>query len=123
MINFCPPGTPITVRKALKNVLQSRRVYQSRRRRFFYSPRCDRAHPDTSRSLADLIQMVGTLRRCGVGFKRLPPDPLPVGGAPERDRTHVPVPRGVQVDPVRTVPTAPNIRLGHDGSVKLWLPV
>jgi len=24
MINFCPPSTPITARKALKNVLQSR---------------------------------------------------------------------------------------------------
>jgi len=26
MINFCPAGTPITARKALKNVLQSRRA-------------------------------------------------------------------------------------------------
>jgi hypothetical protein len=26
MINFCPPSTPITARKALKNVLQSRRA-------------------------------------------------------------------------------------------------
>ena len=38
MINFCPPGTPITTRMMLKNVLQSRRVYQSGGRRFFYSP-------------------------------------------------------------------------------------
>jgi len=37
MINFCPPGTPITARKASKNVLQSRRVDQSRGRRFSYS--------------------------------------------------------------------------------------
>jgi hypothetical protein len=29
MINFCPPGTPITARRALKNALQSRRVYLS----------------------------------------------------------------------------------------------
>jgi hypothetical protein len=29
MINFCPLSTPITARRALKNVLQSRRVYQS----------------------------------------------------------------------------------------------
>jgi len=36
MINFCPPGTPIMARKALKNVLQTRRVYQSSERRFFY---------------------------------------------------------------------------------------
>jgi hypothetical protein len=27
MINFGPPGTPITARRALKNVLSSRRVY------------------------------------------------------------------------------------------------
>ncbi len=26
MINFCPPSTPITARRALKNALQSRRV-------------------------------------------------------------------------------------------------
>jgi Resolvase, N terminal domain len=45
MINFCPPGTPNTARRALENVLQSRRVYQSRRRPFFYSPRCDHALP------------------------------------------------------------------------------
>jgi hypothetical protein len=45
MINFCPPGTPITARRALKNVLQTRRVYQSSGRPFFYSPRCDRALP------------------------------------------------------------------------------
>jgi hypothetical protein len=45
MINFCPPGIPITARRALKNVLQSRRIYQSRGRRFFHSPRCDRALP------------------------------------------------------------------------------
>ncbi len=43
MINFCPPGTPITAWRVLKNVLQSRRVYQSSGRRFFYSPGCDRA--------------------------------------------------------------------------------
>jgi hypothetical protein len=43
MINFCSPGPGITARKALKNVLQSRRVYQSSGRRFFYSPRRDRA--------------------------------------------------------------------------------
>jgi len=34
MISFCPPGTPITARRALENVLQSRRVYQSRGRWF-----------------------------------------------------------------------------------------
>jgi len=34
MISFCPLSTPITARRALKNVLQSRRVYQSSRRRF-----------------------------------------------------------------------------------------
>jgi hypothetical protein len=27
MINFCPPGTPITTRRALQNVLQNRRVH------------------------------------------------------------------------------------------------
>ena len=42
MINFCPLSPPITARRTLKNALQSRRVYQSRGRRFFYSPRCDR---------------------------------------------------------------------------------
>jgi hypothetical protein len=45
MINFCPPGTPITARRALKNVLQTRHVYQTSGRPFFYSPRCDRALP------------------------------------------------------------------------------
>jgi len=30
MINFCPPGTPITARKALKNVLQNLGVQQVR---------------------------------------------------------------------------------------------
>ena len=42
MINFCLPGIPITAWRALKNVLQTRRVYQSRRRRFFTVPRGDR---------------------------------------------------------------------------------
>ena len=42
MINFCPPGTPIIARRALENVLQTRRAYQSSGRRFFYGPRCDR---------------------------------------------------------------------------------
>jgi hypothetical protein len=32
-INFCPPSTPITALKALTNVLQSRRIYQSYERR------------------------------------------------------------------------------------------
>jgi hypothetical protein len=29
MINLCPPGSPITARKALKNVLQSLLVFRS----------------------------------------------------------------------------------------------
>jgi hypothetical protein len=33
MINFYLPGTPIAARRALKNVLQSRRVYQPGRDR------------------------------------------------------------------------------------------
>jgi hypothetical protein len=33
MINFPPPGALITARRVLENVLQSRRVYQSRGRR------------------------------------------------------------------------------------------
>ena len=55
MINFCPPGTPITAWRVLKNVLQSRRVYQSSGRRFFYSPGCDRAYPDTSEAPGNLL--------------------------------------------------------------------
>jgi hypothetical protein len=49
----------------------------------------------------------------------LPPDPLPVRAIAERDRTHVPVPRGVQVDPVLAEPTAPDIRLGRSASLIL----
>jgi hypothetical protein len=48
MINFCPPSTSITPRRALKNVLQSRHVYQSSGRRLFHSLGCDRSYPDTS---------------------------------------------------------------------------
>jgi hypothetical protein len=40
MINFRRPDAAIMTRGALENALQSQRVYQSRRRRFFYSPRC-----------------------------------------------------------------------------------
>ena len=50
-----------------------------------------------------------------------PTDALPVRPVAERDRTHVPVPRGVQVDTVLAETSAPDIRLGHGGS--LWLPV
>lgn len=39
-----------------------------------------------------------------------------------RDRAHVPVPRGVQVDPVLAEPTAPDFRLGHGECLTLWLP-
>jgi len=31
-------------------------------------------------------------------------------------------PRSVQTDPVFAVPTAPDFRLGHGGSLTLWLP-
>jgi hypothetical protein len=51
MINFCPPSTPITARRALKNVLQTRRVYQSRGHRFFCSPGCDGAPSRYRRNL------------------------------------------------------------------------
>ena len=40
MINFRPLDAAITTRGALENVLQSQRVYQFRRRHFFYSPLC-----------------------------------------------------------------------------------
>src|SRR5689334_724604 len=49
-------------------------------------------------------------------------DALPVRAVAQRDRTHVQVPRGVQVDPVLTVATAPDCRLGHSRSPTLWLP-
>ena len=68
MINFCQPGTPITARRALQNVLQSRRVYQSSGHRFFYSPRCDRAHPDTSDAPGSLLAPEPAVR-IGAGFQ------------------------------------------------------
>jgi hypothetical protein len=37
MINFCPPGHPDHGPQGVENVLQSRRVYQSAGRPFFYS--------------------------------------------------------------------------------------
>jgi len=55
MINFWPPSTPITARRALKNVLQSPRVYQSRGRRFLYSPRVTAPHPGTSEAPGNLL--------------------------------------------------------------------
>ena len=55
MINFCPPGTPITAPRALKNVLQSRRAYQSRARRFSYSRSIPASCPGTSDAPGDLL--------------------------------------------------------------------
>ena len=55
MINFCPPGTPITTLKALENVLQSRRVYQSCGRRFFYSPGVTAPGPDIADAPSNLL--------------------------------------------------------------------
>jgi hypothetical protein len=49
----------------------------------------------------------------------LPPDPLPVRPVADRDRTHVRVHRGVQVDPVVAEPAAPDFRLGHGESTTL----
>ena len=57
MINFCPPGSPITARRALKNMLQTRRVNQSRVRRFFYSPRCNTSDPGTSDAPGNLLAL------------------------------------------------------------------
>jgi hypothetical protein len=48
-----------------------------------------------------------------------PPDRLPVRPVADRDRTQVPVPRSVQVDPVLAEPMAPDFRLGHGKSVTL----
>ena len=55
MINFCPAGGPITARRALKNVLQSRRVYQSCGRRFFCSPGVTAPGPDIAGAPGNLL--------------------------------------------------------------------
>jgi len=72
VINFCPPGDPITARMASKNVLQTRRVYQSRRRRFSYSPRCDRTRLRYLPSPGDLLAPEPVVRTGAlIGYARV----------------------------------------------------
>ena len=55
MINFCPSDAGIKARRALKNVLQTRRVHQSTGCRFFYSPDVTATHPGTSEAHGNLL--------------------------------------------------------------------
>jgi hypothetical protein len=71
MINFCPLSTPITARKALKNVLQSRRVYQSSRRRFSTAAGVTAPHPDTSEAPGNLLADPAVRTGALVGYARV----------------------------------------------------
>ena len=72
MINFCPPGTPIAARWALKNVLQSRRVYQPGRDRFFYSPGVIVPAADTPEAPGDLLAPEPAVRTGAlIGYARV----------------------------------------------------
>jgi len=72
VINFCPPGTPIAARKALKNVLQSRRVYQPGRDRFFYSPGVTVPAADTPEAPSDLLAPEPAVRTGAlIGYARV----------------------------------------------------
>ena len=62
MINFCPPGSPITARRALKNMLQTRRVNQFRVRRFFTVPGVTVSPPRYLRRPCDLLAAESAVR-------------------------------------------------------------
>ncbi len=72
MINFCPPGTPIAARRALKNVLQSRRVYQPGQDRFFVSPGAAVPAADTPEAPGDLLAPEPAVRTGAlIGYARV----------------------------------------------------
>jgi Resolvase, N terminal domain len=72
MINFCAPSPPVTAWRALKNVLQSRRVYQSSGRRFSYSPGVTAPHRDTSEAHGSLLAPEPAVRTGAlIGYARV----------------------------------------------------
>ena len=66
------PGTPIAAKKALKNVLPSRRVYQSNRRRFSTVPGVTAPDPGTSEAPGNLLAPEPAVRTGAlIGYARV----------------------------------------------------